>query len=70
MNWPSHPFTKCGYSAWRVGQYTTIAGSEMERVGNLFFAGEHTSYNFQGFMNGGAETGRRAAENILKKIGY
>jgi len=68
MNWPSHPFTKCGYSAFRVGQYTTIAGSEFEPVGNLFFAGEHTSYNYQGFMNGGAVTGRKAAENILKRI--
>jgi monoamine oxidase len=68
MNWPSYSFAKCGYSAWKVGQYTTIAGSEIETVGNLFFAGEHTSYNYQGYMNGGAETGRRAAENILKKL--
>ncbi len=68
MNWNSYPFAKCGYSAWKVGQYTTIAGSEIETAGNLYFAGEHTSYNFQGYMNGGAATGRRAAENILKKI--
>ncbi len=69
MNWQNYPFAKCGYSAWKVGQYTTIAGSEIETVGNLYFAGEHTSYNYQGYMNGGAVTGRRAAENILKKIG-
>ncbi|MEP6684718.1 MAG: NAD(P)/FAD-dependent oxidoreductase [Parafilimonas sp.] len=69
MNWPSYSFAKCGYSAWKVGQYTTIAGSEIEPVGNLFFAGEHTSYNYQGYMNGGAVTGRRVAENILKRIG-
>ena len=54
MNWPCYSFTKCGYSAWKVGQYTTIAGSEIETVDNLYFAGEHTSYNFQGYMNGGA----------------
>ncbi len=68
MNWQSFQFAKCGYSAWKVGQYTTIAGSEIETVGNLYFAGEHTSYNYQGYMNGGAATGRRAAENILKKL--
>ena len=70
MNWQSFQFAKCGYSAWKVGQYTTIAGSEIETVDNLYFAGEHTSYNFQGYMNGGAATGRRAAENILKKLDY
>lgn len=68
MDWQKYPYAKCGYSAWKVGQYTTIAGSEIETVGNLFFAGEHTSYNYQGYMNGGAATGRRAAENILKII--
>ena len=66
MNWNSYPFAKCGYSAFKAGQYTTIAGSEIETVGNLFFAGEHTSYNFQGYMNGGASTGRIAAQSILK----
>ena len=38
-------------------------------VGNLHFAGEHTSPDFLGFMNGGAETGRRAAEAILAGVG-
>ncbi|MBV9963892.1 MAG: FAD-dependent oxidoreductase [Parafilimonas sp.] len=70
MLWPQFAFTKASYSAWTVGQYTTIAGSEGETVGNLFFAGEHTSYNFQGFMNGGAASGRIAAQNILDKIGH
>lgn len=68
MVWPTYKFTKGSYSAWSVGQYTTIAGSEIEPVGNLFFAGEHTSYNFQGYMNGGAVTGRIAANMIIKKI--
>lgn len=69
MVWPEFPLTKASYSAYTVGQYTTIAGSEGETVDNLFFAGEHTSYNYQGFMNGGAVSGRIAAERILKRIG-
>jgi monoamine oxidase len=68
MVWPTFPFTKASYSAWSVGQYTTIAGSEIETVGNLYFAGEHTSYNFQGYMNGGAVTGRIAARSILRAM--
>jgi monoamine oxidase len=35
-------------------------------VGNLFFAGEHCSAYFQGFMNGAAETGRMAADAVVK----
>jgi monoamine oxidase len=35
-------------------------------VGNLFFAGEHCSSYFLGFMNGAAETGRMAAEAVAK----
>lgn len=69
FTWPQFAFTKGSYSAWKVGQYTSIAGSEIETVGNLFFAGEHTSYNFQGYMNGGAVSGRIAANGILKKMG-
>lgn len=68
MVWPTFPFSKGSYSAFTVGQYTTIAGSEIETVGNLYFAGEHTSYNYQGFMNGGAVTGRIAAVKILKSL--
>ena len=35
---------------------------------NLFLAGEHCSAKFQGFMNGGAETGRMAAEGIIDAV--
>lgn len=66
--WPTYKWTKCSYTCFHPGQYTTIAGNEIKPVGKIFFAGEHCSYNFQGYMNGGAETGRRAAENILKSL--
>jgi monoamine oxidase len=35
------------------------------RQGNIHFAGEHCSINFQGFMEGGAQEGVRAADEIL-----
>ena len=68
MHWPEHPFTKGSYACYRPGQYTTIRGAEIKPVGNLFFAGEHCSSYFQGFMNGAAETGRIAAEEVVKAI--
>lgn len=58
----------CSYSYWRVGQYQSIAGYEGVRQGDVFFAGEHTSIDFQGFMEGGASEGVRAAQEILAAI--
>jgi len=54
------------YSYWKLGQYTLFSGSERERSGNCHFAGEHCSINFQGFMEGGAQEGARAASEILE----
>ena len=68
MHWPDYPFTKGSYSSYKLGQYTTIRGAEIKNIGNLYFAGEHCSANFQGFMNGGAETGRIAAKSIAQSI--
>ena len=58
------------YSYWKVGQYTLFSGYEGARqpditTGKCHFAGEHCSINFQGFMEGGAEEGARAAGEIL-----
>jgi monoamine oxidase len=66
FHWPTHPWTLGSYSCYRPGQWTTIGGAEGEPVDNLFFAGEHTSRDFQGFMNGAAESGRHAARAIAK----
>ncbi len=65
--WAKQPFAKAGYTSFKIGQYSTIAGWEAEPIGNIFFAGEHVSGQFQGFMNGAAETGKKAAEQIAAK---
>lgn len=66
--WLTNPYVKGSYSGYKIGQWTTIYGREIEPIGNIFFAGEHCSSDFQGYMNGGAETGRLAAENIAAQI--
>jgi monoamine oxidase len=53
------------YSCWTVGQYTQFSGYEGARQGKCHFAGEHCSMSFQGFMEGGADEGQRAANEIL-----
>ncbi len=64
------PFLLGSYSYWKVGQYTKFSGYEGARqpdpvTGKCHFAGEHCSTGFQGFMEGGAEEGARAAGEIL-----
>ncbi|CCH55015.1 hypothetical protein BN8_04244 [Fibrisoma limi BUZ 3] len=68
MHWPTYPFVKASYACYRVGQWTSIGGAEGEPLEQLFFAGEHCSGDYQGYMNGGAETGRVAAEQILERV--
>jgi monoamine oxidase len=67
-NWPGNRWTKGSYSFWKVGQYTKFAGVERERSGNCHFAGEHTSVDFQGYLNGAVESGERAANEVLNDI--
>ncbi len=33
--------------------------------GGIYFCGEHTSQDFQGFMEGGASTGKQAANDVI-----
>jgi len=63
--WKANPYTNGSYSYWKVGQYTAFAGAEREQSGNCHFAGEHTSVDFQGYLNGAVESGYRAAGEIL-----
>lgn len=63
--WPASPYQRGSYSYWKVGQYQAFAGVERERSGRCHFAGEHTSIDFQGYLNGAVETGQRAAAEIM-----
>jgi len=59
------PLLKCSYSYFRIGQYTGFSGYEKAQQGNIHFAGEHCSTDFQGYMEGGASEGARAANEVL-----
>ncbi|HYN93137.1 MAG TPA: FAD-dependent oxidoreductase [Pilimelia sp.] len=67
-NWTTYPWTRGSYSYYGVGQYTTITGVEREAVNGCHFAGEHTSIDFQGYLNGAVETGERAAREIIAAV--
>ncbi|HEY0970937.1 MAG TPA: FAD-dependent oxidoreductase [Gemmatimonadales bacterium] len=69
FHWPSHRWTRGSYASYLPGQWTTIRGAEGEPVGRMHFAGEHCSLDAQGFMEGGCETGERAARDLLAARG-
>jgi len=63
FTWPTYEWSKGSYTCFRPGQYTSFSGAALP-VGNMFFAGEHTSFDFQGYMEGGAVSGKEAAKEI------
>ncbi len=68
QHWPSAPFMLGSYACYRPGQ-AAFSGLEGEAEGRLHFCGEHTSVDFQGYMEGALETGVRAADEVLTALG-
>jgi monoamine oxidase len=66
--WTAYPWTRGSYSYWKVGQYTGFSGIEGRQEGNAHFCGEHTSIDFQGYLNGAVETGERAAGEVIDDL--
>jgi monoamine oxidase len=62
------PLLNLSYSYWKVGQYTLFSGYEGVPQGNIHFAGEHCSQDFQGYMEGGASEGIRAAKEVIAAL--
>ncbi|MBX9962145.1 MAG: FAD-dependent oxidoreductase [Burkholderiales bacterium] len=66
--WHTNPWSGGSYVYYPPGYMTTLLGVEAEREGNYFFAGEHTSRDWQGFLNGAVESGMRAAREVLRSL--
>jgi monoamine oxidase len=63
-DWPAETWTAAGYSFPSPGQVTGVLPRLREFHGPLLFAGEHTSSAFVGYMEGGLESGVRAARML------
>lgn len=68
IDWLASPWTSGGYSFPAPGQITTQGPIMYDGIGRLHFAGEHTCYQFVGYMEGGLHSGVDAAKRILKKV--
>lgn len=67
-DWPRNPWTLGSYAYYRVGQYQAFSGAEREAVGSCHFAGEHTSQDSQGYLEGAVESGIRAAAEVVAAL--
>jgi monoamine oxidase len=67
MNWPGNPYVGGSYSCFAPGQWFGLAGG-FAPVGRVVFAGEHTSESHSGYMDGAAESGRVAAEAVIRVL--
>jgi monoamine oxidase len=68
--WVRYPYTLGSYASAKPGQYTTLldVAAEPALDGRVQFAGEHTSVDFLGYMNGGVESGNRASEALIEAL--
>ncbi len=69
MHWPSNPWVQGSYACLQPGDWATLGGVMGASVGGLHFAGEHCSIEAQGFMEGGCDSGERAAKAVLAQRG-
>jgi len=70
MDWPSEPLTRGGYSFPAPGQITMAGPLLREGLGGrVHFAGEHTSFAFVGYMEGGLNSGAAVAHRLAQRDG-
>ncbi|MEO8256749.1 MAG: NAD(P)/FAD-dependent oxidoreductase [Acidobacteriota bacterium] len=62
--WEADPWARGGYAFFDPSYDPALRAWLARPCGRLFFAGEHTSIRWQGYMNGAIESGRRAAAEI------
>ena len=66
--WETDPFARGGYAFFGPSFNPALREWLARPAGRLFFAGEHTSLRWQGYMNGAVESGRRAALEIRASV--
>lgn len=67
-SWVDDPWVHGSYAGFLPRQYTRYWGYLGQAEDRVHFAGEHTSTHSQGYLNGGVESGERAAQEVLAAI--
>jgi monoamine oxidase len=66
--WAAYPWTRGSYSYYKPGQYTRFGGAEERVSGACHFAGELTTQDYQGYLQGAVFTGQRAAAEVIDAL--
>lgn len=66
--WEHDPLARGGYAFFDPSFNPELRPWLSRPCGRIFFAGEHTSIRWQGYMNGAVESGRRAAAEIASVV--
>jgi monoamine oxidase len=67
--WDRHPWSRGSYSLLKPGQYAAFHGIEGLPEGRVHFAGEQSSADWYGYLNGAVESGLRAADDVARATG-
>ncbi|XP_033112821.1 polyamine oxidase 7-like isoform X2 [Anneissia japonica] len=67
-NWTQNPYTLGSYAIWTLGMERDCFDKMESRVGRVFFAGEATSFNNTGNLQGALESGKREGLKIYNCI--
>jgi monoamine oxidase len=65
VSWEHDPWARGGYAFFDPRFNPALRDWLARPFGRVFFAGEHTSVQSQGYMNGAVESGLRAAEEVV-----
>ena len=64
LTWEHERWSRGGYAFFDPQFPPALRTVLAQPLGRVFFAGEHTSLRWQGYMNGAVETGLRASEEV------
>jgi monoamine oxidase len=68
VTWEDERWSRGGYAFFDTKFPPSLRYWLARPFGRIFFAGEHTSLRWQGYMNGAVETGLRAAEEVVHSL--
>lgn len=62
--WDNDPWARGGYAYFSPSFAPALRDALRRSFGRVLFAGDHTSDDYQGYMNGAVESGQRAAREL------
>lgn len=65
VTWETDPWAQGGYAVFKPSYDPELREWLGRPHGRVFFAGEHTSWRWQGYMNGAVESGLRVAQEVM-----